>query len=72
MGSIKQGKDADLVLWTDNPLSVYARANKTMVDGTIYYDEERDALLKKQMDLERNRIIKNILNESKPEGSLNS
>ncbi len=70
MGSIKQGKDADLVLWTDNPLSVYARANKTMVDGTIYFDEERDALLKKQMDLERNRIIKNILNESKPEGPL--
>jgi imidazolonepropionase-like amidohydrolase len=64
MGSIKVGKDADLVLWTDNPLSIYARANKTMVDGTIYFDEEVDAKMKQQIDSERNRIIANILRES--------
>jgi imidazolonepropionase-like amidohydrolase len=66
MGSIKVGKDADLVLWTDNPLSIYSHANKTMVDGTIYYDEETDRQLKAQMDSERNRIIANILRESQP------
>ncbi|MGJ8664517.1 MAG: amidohydrolase family protein, partial [Marinicella sp.] len=38
MGSIKAGKDADLVLWSDNPLSIYAKAEKTMVDGVVYYD----------------------------------
>ena len=43
MGSIKVGKDADLVLWSDNPLSIYAQAEKTMVDGKIYYDQEEDA-----------------------------
>jgi imidazolonepropionase-like amidohydrolase len=64
MGSIKVGKDADLVLWTDNPLSIYARASKTMVDGTIYFDEEEDAMMKKEIDDERNRIISNILKES--------
>jgi imidazolonepropionase-like amidohydrolase len=64
MGSIKAGKDADLVLWTDNPLSVYARANKTMVDGTFYFDEETDAKMKEQIDIERNRIIANILRET--------
>jgi adenine deaminase len=63
MGSIKVGKDADLVLWTDNPLSIYARANKTMIDGTIYFDEEIDAKMKQQIDSERNRIIANILRE---------
>ena len=63
MGSIKAGKDADLVLWTDNPLSIYARASKTMVDGTIYFDEEKDAKMKEQIDSERNRIIANILRE---------
>jgi len=61
IGSIKTGKDADLVLWTDNPLSVYARASKTMVDGTIYFDEEEDAKMKEQIDNERNRIVANIL-----------
>jgi len=61
IGSIKPGKDADLVLWTDNPLSVYARASKTMIDGTIYFDEEEDAKMKEEIDSERNRIIGNIL-----------
>ncbi|MFN8241748.1 MAG: amidohydrolase family protein [Bacteroidales bacterium] len=64
MGSIRVGKDADLVLWTDNPLSIYARASKTMVDGTIYFDEEADARMKEQIDNERIRIIANILKES--------
>ncbi len=64
MGSIRVGKDADLVLWTDHPLSIYARASKTMVDGIIYFDEERDARMKEQMETDRNRIIANILRES--------
>jgi imidazolonepropionase-like amidohydrolase len=64
MGSIKVGKDADLVLWTDNPLSIYARASKTMVDGIIYFDEEQDAKMKEQIDNERNRIISNVLREA--------
>lgn len=64
MGSIRVGKDADMVLWTDHPLSIYARASKTMVDGTIYFDEEVDAKMKEQIDNERNRIIAAILRES--------
>ena len=63
-GSIKVGKDADLVLWTDYPLSIYAHANKTMVDGTFYFEEEQDAKMKEQIDSERNRIIANILREA--------
>lgn len=64
IGSIRTGKDADLVLWSDNPLSVYARAEKTMIEGTIYFDEERDASLKEDIEATRNRIIGNILRES--------
>jgi cytosine/adenosine deaminase-related metal-dependent hydrolase len=62
-GSIKVGKDADLVLWSGYPLSIYARAIKTMVDGTFYFDEERDAVMKEHIDTERARIIANILHE---------
>ena len=36
------GKDADLVLWSDDPLSIYAKANKTIVDGIVYFDRDRD------------------------------
>jgi adenine deaminase len=68
-GSIKEGKDADLVLWTDYPLSVYARASKTMIDGTIYFDEEKDAQMKEKIDSERTRIIAAILKEAAPAAS---
>ncbi len=37
IGSIKVGKDADIVVWTDNPLSIYAKPEETIVDGTIYF-----------------------------------
>ena len=48
VGSIKIGKDADLVLWSDHPMSIYAKAEKTLVDGIVYYDAER---AKKQLDV---------------------
>jgi imidazolonepropionase-like amidohydrolase len=70
-GSIKEGKDADLVLWSGNPLSIYSRALKTMVDGTFYFDEEEDSKMKDQIDRERNRIIANILKESPAPSSTN-
>lgn len=60
MGSIKVGKDADLVLWTDHPLSVYAKADTTWVDGTAYYSLEEDRLLRQQIADERARIISKI------------
>ncbi len=72
IGSIKEGKDADLVLWTDNPLSIYARASKTMVDGTFYFDEQADEKLTGQMETERIRIIGNILRETPATGSTTS
>jgi imidazolonepropionase-like amidohydrolase len=68
VGSIKVGKDADLVLWSDNPLSIYAKAEKTIVDGIVYYDLERDAQLRKQITSEKNRLINKMLAEKKNGG----
>ena len=65
VGSIKEGKDADLVLWSDNPLSIYARAEKTIVDGIVYYDVDRDAQLRKNITAERNRLIQKIVAEKR-------
>ncbi len=61
MGSIKPGKDADLVLWSDNPLSIYARAEKTMVDGIIYFDMDRDVKLQQYIQKERSRLLKKMM-----------
>lgn len=65
VGSIKAGKDADLVLWSDHPLSIYAKAEKTIVDGTVYFDRQRDAQLRVTIAAERNRLINKMLAEKK-------
>ena len=60
VGSIRAGKDADLVLWSDNPLSIYAKSLYTIVDGTVYFDRERDAQLQKQVQAEKARLIQKM------------
>ena len=42
VGSIDAGKDADLVIYNHDPLSAYAVVQKTLIDGQIYFDRERD------------------------------
>jgi imidazolonepropionase-like amidohydrolase len=63
LGSIKKGKDADLVLWTDNPLSVYAKPEKTIIDGIVYFDLDKEASKIEDIETEKNRIIQKLLAE---------
>jgi cytosine/adenosine deaminase-related metal-dependent hydrolase len=65
VGSIKVGKDADLVLWNENPLSIYARSEKTIVDGIVYFDREKDEVLRKSQVAERNRLIQKMTGEKR-------
>lgn len=58
MGSVKSGKAADLVLWTDNPLSIKARVILTMIDGIVYYEESKQKeILEPMIAKERTRIL---------------
>ena len=68
VGSIKVGKDADLVLWSDNPLSIYAKAEKTLVDGIVYFDRAADTEMRKQQMTERNRLIQKMNGEKRAGG----
>jgi imidazolonepropionase-like amidohydrolase len=63
VGSIKEGKDADLVLWNDNPLSIYAKAEKTLIEGAVYFDMELDKQKRSAIKKERNTLIKMMLKE---------
>ena len=65
MGSIKVGKDADLVLWSAEPLSIYAKAEKTIVDGIVEFDREYDLQLRQRIAAERSRLTAKLLNEKK-------
>jgi imidazolonepropionase-like amidohydrolase len=64
-GSIKVGKDADVVLWTTNPLSVYAKAEMTWVDGIKFFDRAADAIERDNVRLERARILQKLINAKK-------
>ena len=38
IGSIEVGKNADVVLWTGNPFSVYSLPEKVWIDGAMMFD----------------------------------
>lgn len=60
-GSVKTGKDADVVLWSDNPLSIYARAEMTWVDGTLFFDRKADLQKREDNRIERARLIRKMI-----------
>jgi hypothetical protein len=64
VGSIEVGKHADLVLWSDHPLSGYAICEKTFVDGVLYFDRERDRAWREELERERQEYLKGLRAES--------
>src|SRR5579871_733761 len=42
-GSLEPGKAADLVLWSADPFSVYAKAERVFIDGALVYDRDDPA-----------------------------
>ncbi len=42
VGSIEVGKDADLVLYDKYPLSDYAKVQKVLIDGAVYFDRDKE------------------------------
>src|SRR6267142_848239 len=38
IGSIEVGKNADVVLWSGNPFSIYTKAEKVWIDGALLFD----------------------------------
>ena len=42
VGSIEPGKDADIVIYDRHPLSNYARVQKVLIDGEVYFDRDTD------------------------------
>jgi imidazolonepropionase-like amidohydrolase len=57
VGSIEVGKDADLVIYNHNPLSVYAVAQKTLIDGQVYFDRAKDIAGRAAIDKEKQDLL---------------
>ena len=67
MGSIKIGKDADIVIWTGNPLSIYSKVEQTYVDGKLLFDITKNMELMKRDLKEKMRIINKMVNGNSEE-----
>jgi imidazolonepropionase-like amidohydrolase len=67
VGSLKEGKDADVVLWSDHPLSIYAKAEKTIIEGVTYFDLERDLQMREAIQKEKSELI-NLMLQDKNKG----
>ena len=76
VGSIDVGKDADLVIYNHDPLSAYAVAQKTIIDGRVLFDRDKDiagraALEKEKQDLlaKEKKAEEKKSNEKKPDAA---
>ncbi|MDQ3685026.1 MAG: amidohydrolase family protein, partial [Acidobacteriota bacterium] len=56
VGSIEVGKDADLAVWSGHPLSVYSRAEMTMIDGETFFDRRQDIARRPELERERRQL----------------
>jgi len=60
VGSVAAGKDADLVIWSGDPLSVYTIAETTMVDGRIRFTRDADAKHRGQVTAARDALVAEV------------
>ena len=67
VGSLKLGKDADFVIWSGNPLSIYSRCEQTWIDGRRYFDIEEDARKAELQRIEKNALVQKVLGNDSPE-----
>jgi imidazolonepropionase-like amidohydrolase len=57
VGSIDVGKDADLAIFNHDPLSVYAVVQKTLIDGQVYFDRQRDIDMRPGLEKEKQDLL---------------
>ena len=57
VGSIDTGKDADLVIYNHDPLSAYAVVQKTLIDGRVYFDRQRDIADRAKLEQEKKTLL---------------
>jgi adenine deaminase len=69
VGSIDAGKDADLVIYNHDPLSAYAVVQKTLIDGRVYFDRQRDIADRPNQEKEKRALLEKEkkANEKKPD-----
>jgi N-acetylglucosamine-6-phosphate deacetylase len=69
VGSLESGKDADFVVWSADPLSVYARCEQTWIDGERMFDLASDAAMRTRDEATRRSLVAMVLADPGRAGS---
>jgi len=57
-GSIDVGKDADLVIFSQHPFSVYTMVETTMIEGEIYFNRQDDLKMREENKRKKEELKK--------------
>jgi imidazolonepropionase-like amidohydrolase len=57
VGSIEVGKQADLVVYDKDPLSIYSKVERVFIDGIQYFDREADVAARSRKDAEKKGLM---------------
>ena len=67
-GSIEQGKDGDLVVWSGHPFSPYSRVEMTLIEGDVFFDRAKDVAMRSEHAKEREALEKLDMNRAPNSG----
>lgn len=65
IGSVDEGKDADLAIWEGHPLSMYGKAVQTYVDGKLYFDIDMDRERQEAVQAEKDALVEKHLGDNR-------
>ncbi len=68
VGSIEVGKDADLAVWNDSPLSTLAVCEQTWIDGRKYFDRAEDRQRRKEAERMKADLVQRVLASGEKSG----
>ncbi len=57
VGSLEAGKDADMVIYDKPPLSDFAKVQKVFIDGTLYFDRDKEVSGRPARQAEKHKLI---------------
>jgi imidazolonepropionase-like amidohydrolase len=57
VGSIEPGKDADLVIYDQDPLSNFSKVQKVLIDGNKYFDRDQEVSGRPRKEAEKQKLI---------------
>jgi imidazolonepropionase-like amidohydrolase len=65
VGSIEVGKDGDIVIYDQHPLSNFTKVEKVFIDGQLYFDRAKDLADRPTKEAEKKALITKAAEEQK-------